>query len=165
MLIALLSTLISSIALVGVAVSLLLQARQLRTSQLQATRAAQLELIKMTIDNPTLATTVLGEDDPEVSIEDIFINWHFQYLQFAYENGSIPMPSLPYHMASLFKAEAVRNWWGWARRSYEMDATTRREKQFFAIADQEFQRASRMPEPPENAPTSSAGPVIPPPPS
>jgi hypothetical protein len=165
MLIALLSTLISSVALAGVAISLLLQARQLRTSQLQATRTTQLELMKMALDNPDIAAAALGYGDPETLVKRVFMNWHFQFLQFGFENNTISALSLRFSIAELFETEDTRNWWLWARRSYEIAATTRREKEFFAIADQEFQRASQTSAPSESAPTSSKGPVTSPPPS
>ena len=60
--IAIISTLISSIALVGVAVSLVLQARQLRASQIQASRATQVELIKVSIDSRELISDIFNQD-------------------------------------------------------------------------------------------------------
>ena len=46
------ATIISSIALIGVAASLLLQNRQLRASQVQVVREMHLELIRTAIENP-----------------------------------------------------------------------------------------------------------------
>jgi hypothetical protein len=54
MLIAIVSTLISSVALLGVAISLFLQARQLRASQIQTARASQMELMRSALEHPDL---------------------------------------------------------------------------------------------------------------
>jgi Family of unknown function (DUF6082) len=64
-LISIIATLISSVAPAGVAVSLLLQARQLRASQLQALRELHTELIKMGMDHPILRSTLESDIGPE----------------------------------------------------------------------------------------------------
>ncbi|MEU9479526.1 DUF6082 family protein [Streptomyces sp. NPDC048191] len=56
--IAIISELISSIALIGVFITLLLESRQLRTSQLQASRVIQAELTRLAMDYPDIASAM-----------------------------------------------------------------------------------------------------------
>jgi Family of unknown function (DUF6082) len=164
MIIAIISTLISSIALLGVALSLLLQARQLRTNQIQVARAAHLELIKMALDNPSMAAEALGIDDSEKFVKEVFINWHFQYLLMSYEINQISKPDLGHVIRTLFKAERVRTWWSWSREDWKL-AATRREKEFFAIVDGEFQHAKQIAETTEASAAPPGEPVNPSPPA
>src|SRR5262245_10165894 len=118
MTIAILSTLISSIALIGVVVSLLLQARQLRTNQIQVTRAAQQELIRFSLENPDLATEVLGLTDPETYIKQVYLNWYFSYLSMTYGISTMSKPNLRLLLVEPFSTEVSREWWTMARQSY-----------------------------------------------
>lgn len=140
---AIISTLISSIALLGVVVSLLLQARQLRVSQLQASRAAQLELVKMAMDNPKMAGSLYGYNDPETYSRWVYLNWLLRYYELSYQMRDMTKASLKREAEALFKTEDSRNWWLMARGAYEVAATTRRAREFFVMVDVEFQRAMR----------------------
>jgi hypothetical protein len=150
MAIAILSTLISSIALLGVAMSLLLQARQLRTSQIQATRAAQIELIKFALDNPAMTDELAGPHDSATFVNDTFRNWYVTYLSLGYENRALSKSRLQSLVGVLLEAESSRRWWAAVRRTYDDGATSRREREFFSIVDGEFQRVSRTFEAAEN---------------
>nr|WP_281901592.1 DUF6082 family protein [Phytohabitans aurantiacus] len=84
--IAIVSTLISSLALVGVMVSLLAQVRQLQVNRLQAFRATQAELIKMALDDPALFADPADAlaADSESSRRHGFLNWHMKHFQLGY---------------------------------------------------------------------------------
>jgi hypothetical protein len=142
--IAVVSTLISSIALVGVALSLLLQARQLRTTQLQASRAAQLELIRIAADNRGLIFDVLGEADPESYLKGAFINWFFKYMELSYSMRALSEASVRTQATRLFAAGYPYNWWAKAREVYQIEAETKHERQFFNIVDEAFSHASKQ---------------------
>jgi len=142
MIIAIISTLISSIALTGVAVSLLLQARQLRASQIQASRSAQVELIKMAVDNRELISQLFGSQ-PESYLKDVFINWLFKYLELGYSVKVISAKSVQIQALRLFEFDYPHEWWARAREVYSVEATTKRERQFFAIIDKTFGQAAR----------------------
>jgi hypothetical protein len=144
--IAVISIVISSVALAGVAVSLLFQARQLKVSQLQATWAAQLELMKMALDNPAVATNALGIADPEIYTSQVFLNWHIKYLELGYEIKAISALGVREAAKELFGGQFARDWWSWNRQSYESaTTTTQRTKQFFTIIDAEYQRLKTTP--------------------
>lgn len=84
MLIAELSTLISSIALIGVAVSLYLQGRQLRASQIQITAAGQIELMRLALDYPVAAAPLIGGQVSELASQYVALNWQFTHLRTTY---------------------------------------------------------------------------------
>jgi len=58
MLLSLIATVISSVALVGVAIGLLIQARQLQASQLQAARSLHVDFIKLAMEDPSIAVAM-----------------------------------------------------------------------------------------------------------
>jgi hypothetical protein len=57
------ATIISSIALVGVAAGLIIQGQQLKASRIQVMREMHLELMKIGIDNPALAGSLYKDID------------------------------------------------------------------------------------------------------
>jgi hypothetical protein len=65
MLLSLIATLISSVALVGVAIGLTIQARQLQASQLTAVRSLHVDFIKLAMEDPSIAAAMEGDIDPE----------------------------------------------------------------------------------------------------
>jgi hypothetical protein len=144
--IAALSTLISSIALVGVAISLILQARQLRVNQVQIARASQVELLKLGLNNPVAASELVGAADPDGFARGVFLNWYVGHLLTSYETGATSKSNIERLARELFAVEASRKWWAMARQSYANDARSRRQKSFFAVVDGEFQRAGQTSE-------------------
>ncbi|MCW6005839.1 hypothetical protein K1W54_14810 [Micromonospora sp. CPCC 205371] len=149
--VAVISTLISSLALAGVMVSLLLQVRQLQVNRLQAFRVTHAELIKMALDDPTLfadpADTLAP--DSESSRRNGFLNWHMQHFQFGYVIGAFNESGLRAQTSLLFAVPSRRDWWKLVRDYYRIEATTRRERRFFEIVDEEYSRllVSAMPAP------------------
>lgn len=151
MIIALVSTLISSIALAGVAVSLILQSRQLRTSQLEASRVAQSALIQMALTNPTAAAEAFGFPDEEWFAKAALTNWQVKYWEMSYSVKAISAGSVQVQAAELFASEFPRLWWSRFRELYRADATTKREREFFTIIDTEFERKQPQVETPPSA--------------
>jgi hypothetical protein len=135
-----LSTLISSIALVGVALSLYLQGGQLRSSQTQATTAAHIELMKFGLQYPTIAGDLVGVQNSDEFVRGVALNWHFSFLQASYSNKTITDKHLRHIVGLLFSTDFARNWWTMVGHSYSDAATSRRDKRFFAIVNEEFQR-------------------------
>jgi hypothetical protein len=140
MLISLISVLISSVALLGVAMGLLLQARQLRASQIQAARASQVELLRFAIGNPTMVKTIDGFTNDDTFVKYVIRNWYFTYLSMSYDNRTITKMGLQRVAGTAFKDAFMRKYWSEAKYSYSGAATSRREKDFFMIIDTEFQR-------------------------
>jgi hypothetical protein len=149
-LISIVSVLISSIALAGVAVSLLLQARQLRASHIQAARTSQLERIKFYLNDPNPLINVEGIDDIDKYKESMHINWYVSHSAFVYENRAVSRTYLQTLARNLFKSETSREWRREYGYTYRESVTSRRDKDFFLIFDQEFQRAIQSVNPIKN---------------
>ena len=145
--IALASTFISSIALAGVMVSLLLQARQLRLERIQAHRQLHLELIRIRLENPDLPdpyprpfpnTGSAHGTDPR---RHMFMNWRTKYFEFGFVIGELSAGSVRQYSAAVFADEEWREWWRIGRPVYQEDANTRRKRQYFAIVDAEYAKS------------------------
>ena len=140
MVVAIISTFISSIALAGVAVSLLIQARQLRISQLQVSRAAQFDLLKMGFDRPDIIAGVLDED-PDSFSSAIYMNWTMQYMQLGYDIKTLSANAVRVQAGIMFSANLPRSWWLGARPVWMAYATTKRENEFIAMIDEVYEQA------------------------
>jgi Family of unknown function (DUF6082) len=149
--IAVISTLISSVALAGVAISLLIQARQLRTSQIQASRTAQAELLKISISEPAMASAALGWPSVDDFSKSIYLNLKMKALELNYVLKVTTATSVRNQASILFRAEFGREWWVRNRGIYHDEAATRREQEYYAIIDDEFSRVSGPAEPAEDA--------------
>lgn len=143
MLISIIATLISSVALIGVALGLLLQARQLRASQIQIVRSLHVEFIKMGLDKPFLGAAIESEIDPDDLSNAAYLNSYLTFLQVGYSLKTIPKDLISYHAQRAFEMEFARVWWAWARKSYEIGAATKRDREFFVLVDSEFKNATR----------------------
>jgi Family of unknown function (DUF6082) len=138
--IAIISTLISSIALAAVAVSLLLQARQLRVTQLQSARSAQFDFIRMQFDRPELTTAVFGD---QLSLESVLANWYMKYLELSYLLKAASKESILLQAELLFNGNYFREWWERAREIYRSEAGGKSEREFWAIIDKAFRDAKQ----------------------
>jgi len=127
----------------GVTVSLLLQSRQLRTSQLEASRAAQSALIQMGLANPALTAEVFGSSDRDWLAKAGLTNWQVKCWEMSYLTKAMSAKSVHVQAAELFASEFPCEWWSRSRELYKIDAATRREREFFAIIDTEFERKQR----------------------
>jgi hypothetical protein len=156
---AIVSTLISSVALVGVAASLVIQTRQLRTSQLQATRAAQAEVVRISLENPRLFVhdARTGADRADLYALHAYTNLIFKYLELGFEIGVVSEPSVRAQVAVLFESAYRRRWWASARRTYAIEAATRRERRFAQIVENEFEKWPQDSAPPQGGGTTNAG--------
>jgi hypothetical protein len=112
------SALLSSIALGGVVLSLLYQARDSRTAREQTIRSLQLELIKMQMEDPDLMTASgapWGLAIPSESApirEFLYIQIWISYLLGNYVIDEISEAALRYVIANeLFRSRAGRDYW------------------------------------------------------
>ena len=134
------ATIISSVALIGVALGLVLQSRQLRTSQIQAMRGMHLELIKIGLDNPALASSIFETVNAEDLPAGIMLNLHMIFWATSYSLKTLNRAALASQMKAFFSLERARTWWGdGVREAYEIQATTKLDKDFFVVVDGVFQ--------------------------
>jgi hypothetical protein len=140
----LIATCISSVALIGVALGLTLQARQLRAGRLQAIQVMQLELIKIGIDNPGILPYSVRNVDSEDVSQSAYLNLWVKYLETAYEFGAVTKAAIDWQLEQMFESEFTRAWWAaTGRDAYKTDAGTKSRKNFFAMVDSAFQAAIR----------------------
>lgn len=136
------ATIISSVALIAVAMSLVLQNRQLRANQIQAVREMHLEVMKMVFDNPTLASSIYQTPYHENFPLTVLLNLHMSFWETSYSLNVIDKFGLTSQVEWFFSSEDARAWWaGGAREAYENEASTKTKKEFFMIVDRVFRDA------------------------
>jgi hypothetical protein len=137
--------LISSIALVAVMASLLLQIRQLRTSQAEVFRTLQVEIARMAFESPEIIVdpTDPVRADPIMFRTHIYLNLMVMYWRAAFLLGNMNEAGLRHAVATLFTVRSRCDWWAMARASYELMSGFRgsRSRRFFDAVEAEFQRA------------------------
>jgi hypothetical protein len=132
------SILISAVALAGVAYSLVLQSHALRVAQAQATRATQIELIRMLIENPQIETPFAHDRDGRGAY--LHLNLLMKHHEFGFLIGDFSEGSIRTQMAPVFEHESGRNYWQRARPIFVAEANTKRKRRFVAILDEELAR-------------------------
>ncbi|MFD3560126.1 DUF6082 family protein [Streptomyces sp. NPDC058686] len=140
------SVVLSAVALAGVALSLLYQVRQTRTSHEQAIRDSHLQLATLVLSNPDL----LQAWSPPVA--PVTLKRHQQHLITSLALGELLQRFRIGHMAAEklavkldahFRGEIARDQWeregpGWRRT---MEAGDRRDRVFVRLVDERFQAA------------------------
>jgi hypothetical protein len=138
---AVLSTVVSSLALIGVATSLFLQLRQLRASQAQTDRLMQIEIIKLVIDNPEFVAATDAVTGPESARLGAYINYQFSFLRHSFLARTSTEKAIRWQLKRQFSLDFRCTWWAGAREIYQADASNRRGRHFLAIAEEEYQGA------------------------
>jgi len=129
-------------ALIGVALSLILQNRQLRASQVQLIRQMHLELTKMGIENPQLPAAIWPHPGRANFLNSGYINFLLTLWQTSYLQKTMTKKALELEANYLFASDYSRTWWGTLARGHrEAQAETKREKEFFAIIDNAYKSA------------------------
>ena len=141
------SALLSSFALVGIAISLLYQSRDNQNAREQTTRNLQFELIRMAMGDPSLMTASGAPWDLDIPSDSSSIR-QFLYVQLwvSFLGGNFTIGELPEsavrHIAGheLFRSEAGRNYWAAVGQAQTTNSSGRR-KRFFHILDDEYRKA------------------------
>jgi hypothetical protein len=140
------SAILSTLAISGVVISLLFQARQARAQQIQVLRGYHLELLRETLENPRLYIPCWGWtiDVPTVDgkRQRIFTIMTMNYARMGYEVGVISELSLRVVLADFFNGEIGRKYWERARHDWTLVSTKgRRERRFVRIVENEYTKA------------------------
>jgi Family of unknown function (DUF6082) len=147
------SALASSLALVGVAISLLHQARAGHTAREQAIRSLQQQLIKMEMDDPTLMTAMGAPWGLPIPAESAVIRDHLYIHMWAtfwagnYVVGELNAAAVRWvARAELFSSKAGRTYWT-AVRERILSTSEGKYLSFARIVDEEYQKvvASNVP--------------------
>src|SRR6266480_1461980 len=138
------SALLTSLALIGVAGSIILQAREINASRDQSSREHHAHLVEMSLEDPVYQRA-WGADPSQFGSDGFrqraYINLIVSHWERDYKVNGIAEHTLRGNIAQLFKGEAARQWWaetGFIRRA---SAANRREKRFCRIVDEEFRKA------------------------
>jgi len=147
------SALASSLALVGVAISLLHQARAGHTAREQAIRSLQQQLIKMEMDDPTLMTAIGAPWGLPIPAESARIRDHLYIHMWAtfwagnYAVGELNAAAVRgVARLELFSSKAGRAYWA-AVRERALSTNDGKYLRFARIVDDEYQKviASNVP--------------------
>jgi uncharacterized protein DUF6082 len=136
--IAIVSELISSIALIGVVITLFLESRQLRTSQIQASRTLRGELIRLAMDYPDIASVMGLEISPDDYPRYAFLGLLLDSWEIGYSLSTMSAKAVQVQARTMFNSDYARTWWAAARKAWDDQAATKAEREFFALVDGEF---------------------------
>lgn len=149
------SALLAVLALIGVAMSLVFQARESRAMREHAIRDANTEMLKMAMEDPDYAECWggnLSAGDPREQRQSMYVNMILNQWEMAYETGSVGETHIRALAALLFEGRVPWEFWQDARELRLETAESRRAKRFHRMIDEEFQRAPEPPPLPEPAP-------------
>jgi hypothetical protein len=140
------SALVSSLALGGVIVSLLFQARDNQNAREQTTRTLHLELIKMELDDPSLMTAggaPWGLNLPAESgpiREYLYVQMWVSFWAGNYTIGEISDSTVrQFGSRELFRSKAGRNYWALIGQVQIANSAGRRNR-FFRLLDEEYKK-------------------------
>lgn len=139
------SAILSALAVAGVAVGLLYQARAYRLARVQAIRTSHRELLGRVMDNPRLYATALGlttlRPTNDLLQQHLMTTSWVGYLYSAYDVGMVREKDLKSEtLPFLFSGESGRKWWETARQWW-LNATDHKNRAFGRILDDAYRDA------------------------
>lgn len=158
------SAILSVLAVIGVAVTLVMQEREARAARLHAIRDNHNHLIEMAMRDPDL-NKVWGPGglaDPFTQQrQSMYANMIISQWQMSYETRSLAEPHLRFLAREFFAGTIGRDFWTHARDDRLSTSETRRIHRFHQILDAEYQKSLATPAipPPDPAPDHEPAPV------
>lgn len=153
------SALLTGLALIGVAGSLVYQVRAIQQSRVQSSQEHQFHLVEMALHDPTYVRA--WGDDPsrygtfERLRQQYYINLIISFWERAYLVGDLPESMLRVELSPLFRGQAAREFWDRNGKVRVASARSRRVRRFCEIVDEEYRSvASGAPEVPAEDPRS-----------
>ncbi|WP_017592544.1 DUF6082 family protein [Nocardiopsis potens] len=162
------SALLAGAALIGVAATLVLQARETRLSRENALRESNAELLRMAMEDPVYAACWgenLTDAGGTAQRQSMYTNMILSQWEMAYESRSIDDGHLRALAARLFAGRVGWDFWADVREVRISTAASRRSRRFHAILDEEFAGRPRRPAAPTPAPDRPSAPARPPAPA
>lgn len=138
------AALLSVLALVGISVSLILQAREAKAAREHASRVTHSELLQMAIEDPVYRECWGPVDHSRSERElqqHIYTNLIVSYWQSRFELGMFSEAHLRAGASEMFAAVPGRRFWAATRNVRRETAQTRRARRFHRILDEEYDRA------------------------
>jgi len=138
------SALLTGLALIGVSVSIFLQARAVNAGREQSSREHHARIVEMALKDPVYQRA--WGINPSLSVvpdfrQRAYINLIVSHWQRDYQFNGIPEHSLRGNLAELFHGEAARLWWADTGDWRKAASGNRRDKRFCRIVDEEFRKA------------------------
>jgi hypothetical protein len=138
------SAVLSALALLGVAVSVILQVREHLANRSQIVRSQHFRLLELAIEKPELYTQILGLDGRAMSANEIrqhlFTTMFVNYAETGYSLGNIPELSLREEvLRGIFASEPGRKWWLRTERDWQKSG---RSSKFVQIVEDEYSKAT-----------------------
>jgi hypothetical protein len=143
------SAFLSVLALTGVAVSLVFQARETKASREQALRSLHVDLLRMAMDDEVYRRCwgpFFDADDPDGQRAQMYTNMIVSHWELMFELHAISEAHLRESAFTVFSGEEGRRFWSGSRAMREVAADTRRERRFHQILDEEYERAVPAPD-------------------
>jgi hypothetical protein len=140
------SAILSAVALIGVSLSLIVQARQARAERVRVVRERHMELLRIVLDAPDLYGPIIGELTPRAPDETrqfLFATMWMNYARMGYQLGILDEQLIREEvLRSAFGGEPLRKWWAVAGKYWSISAKSdRRARQFTRITNDEYHRA------------------------
>jgi hypothetical protein len=138
------SAIVSAAALVGVTISLRLQARQTELLQQQTARQFQFEILRMASDNPAFAPVMVAALPADDRSHEAFKLHVFQvqvlrFFEYSYLSDQYSDSSLEHILEhEFFPAAANQQWWGRVRGYWLTESKTGRSHRFIEIVDRAY---------------------------
>lgn len=138
------SAILSAIALLGVAASLAIQARQNRNDRVQHSLDRQFDLLNLILERPDLYGPVAGwPHDGDRARQHIFISMWLNVLQMRFEMGTQTESEVRKELYVAFTSDLGRQWWQ-VEQSWWNDqhATSKAGRHFDKMIREEYARAT-----------------------
>lgn len=142
------SALLSALAVVGVASSLVLQAREAKASRVQNTRMMHIELTKTAMENPEYLDCWGGPDASRTVLlrqQHMYVNLVVSHWEMAFEVGDLTEHWVAAAADEIFAGEIGRSFWARSRQARLSTAATRRSRRLQRIIDERYAAALSTP--------------------
>lgn len=139
------SALLTGLALIGVAGSMVFQVRAIQVGRDQSIRDQHVHLIEMSLADPVY-WRAWGADpkwfqNVNRSRQQTYANLIVSFWQNAYLLGNVKEPGLRAAFEEFFQGEAGREYWDRAGKIRLRSSQTRRDKRFHYMMDEEYHKA------------------------
>ncbi|MEU4438614.1 DUF6082 family protein [Micromonospora chalcea] len=138
------SAILAGLALIGVAASLVVQTREVKTAREQALRGLHTDLLKMAIDDPGLLECwgpIEESTDLAWFRKHVYTNLIVSHWQLMWEVDALSELHLEVLADQFFKGTAGRRFWAEARGPRMKAETSRRARRFTAVMERSYQAA------------------------
>lgn len=140
------SAFLAGLALIGVAASLFLQAKEAKATREQALRMLHGELMKMAMDDPLYRACWGGfftSDDEDAQRAHMYVNMIINHWLLMWELNSITERHLREISRVVLSGEIGHRFWTAGRKLRMVSAGTERERRFNEILDDEYSKVSK----------------------